>query len=244
MCMHTGKISAFISVFVSAGLIFASTASAHVQTATLAQKQVAAAKTMLKGLKIVPRSNLDYSRTAQFGDAWEDVDRNGCDTRNDILERDLTREVFRDDCIIEKGFLNDPYTGMSINFVRGRSTSTAVQIDHVIPLSLAWRYGAHKWSQGKRVTFANDPINLIATDGPTNSRKSDSGPDEWLPPRATYQCTYVIRFIRIAHLYQVGVTTSMKSSMNRVLNRCTKVFGKPATLTPLSRSVWDYAGRL
>ena len=30
-----------------------------------------------------------YDR-ALFGQAWADVDRNGCDTRNDILQRDLT----------------------------------------------------------------------------------------------------------------------------------------------------------
>ena len=43
-----------------------------------------------------------YSRD-QFGAAWADVDHNGCDTRNDILARDLTGETFKPgthDCVV------------------------------------------------------------------------------------------------------------------------------------------------
>lgn len=219
-------------------------AHAEQPRATMVQKQVAAAKSMLKKLVLLTASAADYDRTGQFGSAWVDVDSDGCDTRNDILERDLTNETYKDACLIATGTLKDPYTGRTISFVRGVGTSTKVQIDHVIPLHFAWQYGATKWSYGKRVTFANDPINLIATDGPTNGQKSDSGPDAWLPPNKSYQCTYVIRFIRVAFLYKVGVTTGMKNAMNRTLNSCTKVVGSPATLTPLSRSVWDHAAAI
>ncbi len=207
-------------------------------------KQVAAAKSMLNKLMITQPSSQVYDRTGQFGDAWVDVDNDGCDTRNDILERDLTKEQFKDSCLIATGVLKDPYTAKTINFVRGVGTSTKVQIDHVIPLHLAWQYGATKWSFGKRVTFANDPINLIATDGPTNGSKSDSGPDEWLPPNKSYRCTYVIRFIRIAYLYKVGINANMKSVMRSTLASCTKVVGTPATLTPLARSFWDRAAAI
>ena len=207
-------------------------------------QQVAAAKVMLKKLSIRSMSNASYDRTGDFGSAWVDVDGNGCDTRNDILERDLTGESYKDSCLIATGVLKDPYTGKVINFVRGVGTSTKVQIDHVIPLHLAWQYGATQWSLGKRVTFANDPINLIATDGPTNGRKSDSGPDQWLPPNQSYRCTYVIRFIRVAFLYQVGVTSTMKKVMLSTLNTCTTVVGSPATLTPLARSVWNRAAAI
>ena len=207
-------------------------------------QQVTAAKTMLSKLAIVRPSTKDYDRTGQFGDTWADVDNDGCDTRNDILERDLIKEKFKDSCLIATGVLRDPYTAKTINFVRGVGTSTKVQIDHVIPLHLAWQYGATSWSFGKRVTFANDPINLIATDGPTNGSKSDSGPDEWLPPNKSYRCTYVIRFIRIAYLYKVGINTNMRSVMRSTLASCTSVVGSPATLTPLSRSYWDRAAAI
>ena len=71
----------------------------------------------------------------QFGPAWSDVDRNGCDTRNDILKRDLAGETFKPgthDCVVLTGTLSDPYTGKKISFSRGQGTSEAVQIDHVI----------------------------------------------------------------------------------------------------------------
>lgn len=239
------RLSVAVCVF---GLCLPTSADAAQQfrepQATKVAQQVAAAKSMLKKLAIRTMSSADYDRTADFGSAWVDVDNNGCDTRNDILERDLSQETYKDGCLIATGVLRDPYTGRVINFVRGVGTSTKVQIDHVIPLHLAWQYGANKWSLGKRVTFANDPINLIATDGPTNARKSDSGPDEWLPPNQSFRCSYVIRFIRIAYLYQVGVTTSMKKVMSSTLATCKKVVGSPATLTPLSRSVWERAAAI
>jgi hypothetical protein len=242
----TGFKSVFIATLVVAlsASMSATTAQSLEPRVSAVGKQVAAAKSMLKKLAILQASSADYDRTGQFGDAWVDVDNDGCDTRNDILERDLTKEVYKDSCLIATGVLKDPYTGRTINFVRGVGTSTKVQIDHVIPLHLAWQYGATKWSFGKRVAFANDPINLIATDGPTNGQKSDSGPDEWLPPNKSYQCTYVIRFIRVAYLYKVGVTSRMKSTMSRTLNSCTKVVGSPATLTPLSRASWDRAAAI
>ena len=82
-----------------------------------------------------------YSRSA-FGPQWSDVDRNGCDTRNDILKRDLTSIVFRErtrDCVIERGVLSDPFSGQIIEFQRGEKTSSLVQIDHVVSLSNAWQ---------------------------------------------------------------------------------------------------------
>jgi hypothetical protein len=200
--------------------------------------QVAGARKMLKSLKNTRYTNLDYDRNAQFGNGWTDVDDNNCETRDDILKRDLTNETFDDRCVVRTGILKDPYTGKKINFLRGVSTSRKVQIDHIIALHLAWLLGASKWSKAKRVAFANDPINLLATDGPTNASKSDSGPEEWLPPQSGYRCTYVIRFIRIAYLYKVGVTSASRSTMTSVLNSCKSIVGNPATMSPLPPSLW------
>jgi hypothetical protein len=50
-----------------------------------------------------------YSR-GEFGAAWADVDRNGCDTRNDILARDLEGETFKpgtQNCVVATGTLAD-----------------------------------------------------------------------------------------------------------------------------------------
>ncbi|MDA0638849.1 HNH endonuclease family protein [Nonomuraea sp. MCN248] len=167
-----------------------------------------------------PKTGFDRD---EFGPAWADVDRNGCDTRNDILKRDLTDETFKagtHDCIVLTGVLEDPYGGETIKFERGQDTSSDVQIDHLIPLSDAWQKGAQQWSAAKRKEFANDPLNLLAVDGPLNSQKSDSDAATWLPPRRGYRCAYIARQIDVKAKYELWVTRAEKDAMERVLDSC------------------------
>ncbi|MGW5161024.1 HNH endonuclease family protein [Nonomuraea wenchangensis] len=176
------------------------------------------AKLQVKGR--APRTGFDRDK---FGPSWADVDRNGCDTRNDILKRDLEDETFKSgthDCIVLTGTLKDPYSGKTIKFKRGQDTSTAVQIDHLIPLSDAWQKGAQQWSATKRKEFANDPLNLQATDGPLNGQKSDSDAATWLPPLKSYRCTYIARQIDVKAKYDVWVTAAEKSAMEGILDDC------------------------
>lgn len=182
----------------------------------------------------VPPYERDY-----FGTAWADVDGNRCRTRDDILSRDLRGVAKRDACTVVSGTLADPYTGRKEAFSKARAS--AIQIDHVIPLSLAWHSGASNWPPGKRAAFANDPANLLAVDGPANQAKGDSGPGEWLPPNARYRCTYVIRFVRVAFLYGVTITTADRSAAKQVLDACTVVKGRPSTLVALSPDLWTHA---
>jgi hypothetical protein len=158
-----------------------------------------------------------------FGTPWSDVNRNGCDTRNDILLRDLTSRTFessRDRCVILEGVLVDPYSGERIDFIRGRVTSLAVQIDHVVSLSNAWQTGAFRWSDEKRKRFANDPLNLLAVKGSLNSQKGDADAATWLPPRKSYRCSYVARQIAVKVSYELWLTSPEKRAMERVLERC------------------------
>jgi hypothetical protein len=160
-----------------------------------------------------------YDREEQFGRAWIDVDRNGCDTRNDILTRDLT-VTSRDGCRVLTGTLNDPYTNSSISFVRGERTSSAVQIDHVVPLMDAWQKGAQQLSRDDRINLANDPLNLLAVDGPQNSRKSDGDAATWLPPSRLIWCEYVARQVSVKAHYRLWVTVAERDAMVRVLETC------------------------
>ena len=163
-----------------------------------------------------------YAR-AQFGPAWSDVDRNGCDTRNDVLRRDLKAYTLRagtHGCLVLKGTLHDPYTGRTIAFVRGQSTSTAVQIDHVVALSDAWQKGAQRWTSAKRTAFANDSLNLLAVDGPTNARKSDGDAATWLPPARSYRCAYVARQEAVKLKYGLWMTRAERDAVARVLSAC------------------------
>ncbi len=163
-----------------------------------------------------------YSR-AQFGPAWADVDRNGCDTRNDILKRDLTSIVFRAktrDCVVESGTLIDRYSGETINFVRGNISSMEVQIDHVVALSNAWQTGAFKLSAEQRRVFANDPLNLFAVKGRLNSQKGDGDAATWLPPLKSFRCAYVAQQIAVKAKYSLWVVVPEKSAMVAILAKC------------------------
>ncbi|TQF73694.1 HNH endonuclease [Rhodococcus spelaei] len=168
-----------------------------------------------------------YSRD-EFGQAWSDDvavagGHNGCDTRNDILDRDLTDKTYKEgkkQCIVLTGTLNDPYTGKRIQFTRGQDTSTAVQIDHVVALSDAWQKGAQQLDVDTRRNLANDPRNLLAVDGPTNQQKSDGDAATWLPPNKSYRCTYVAKQVEVKAAYKLWVTQAEKDAIARELGSC------------------------
>ena len=163
-----------------------------------------------------------YSRD-QFGQRWADVDRNGCDTRNDVLKRDLHDLQMKrssPQCVVVSGVLNDPYTGRQIDFQRGEDSSEAVQIDHVVALANAWKSGAWQWDAVRRQDFANDPFNLLAVDGAANQDKGASSADQWLPSNSAYQCAYVQRQIAVKTSWGLGVTRAEKKAMTSVLERC------------------------
>jgi Protein of unknown function (DUF1524)/Excalibur calcium-binding domain len=158
----------------------------------------------------------------EFGHGWADTDHNGCDTRNDVLARDLTGERFRSgsDCVIISGTLDDPYSGRTIDFRRGEGTSDDVQIDHVVALSDAWQKGAQRWDDDRRTTFANDPLNLLAVDGPLNQQKGDGDAATWLPPNTSYRCAYVARQVAVKDGYGLWVTRAERNAAATVLTGC------------------------
>lgn len=159
-----------------------------------------------------------YKR-AQFGDGWAKL--GNCDTRNLILQRDLKNVVLEDDkCKVRTGALNDPYTGKAIAFARGASTSAAVQIDHVVALSNAWQTGAQQLSAERRVQLANDPLELLAVDGPANQQKGDGDAATWLPSNKPFRCQYIARQIAVKRKYALWVTEPEKAAMARVLSSC------------------------
>ena len=181
------------------------------------------AEAVLETLAVKGRAPKTGYERSQFGPAWSDVDRNGCDTRNDILYRDLTSIVYKSgtqDCVVLTGTLIDPYSGEKISFVRGVKTSMEVQIDHVVALSNAWQTGAFKLSYDKRRAFANDPMNLLAVKGRLNSQKGDGDAATWLPPRKDIRCAYVAQQIVVKAKYGLWVTPPEKAAMKSLLAKC------------------------
>jgi hypothetical protein len=165
-----------------------------------------------------------YARS-EFGQTWADVDRNGCDTRNDILKRDLTEVLLKEktrNCVVLSGILIDRYSGETINFVRGNITSMEVQIDHVVAMSNSWQTGAFKLTLAQRTALANDPMNLFAVKGRLNSQKGDGDAATWLPPLKKFRCAYVAQQIAVKAKYSLWVTAPEKEAMMRILTTCPK----------------------
>jgi len=202
----------------------------------------AAATQALQKLAVAPAANLagydrdcGRGRACVFGQAWsDDVEvaggHNGCDTRNDLLNRDLQAgeidgvavpKRFREPghCVVVEGVLGDPYTGKMIHFTKEHAD--AVQIDHVVALAAAWRAGAAGWDSNRRRNFANDPLNLLVVDGTTNQSKSDDAADEWLPPNNAYRCEYARIVVTVKTQYQLTVTPAEQAALRATLGQCT-----------------------
>ncbi|MCX4906144.1 HNH endonuclease family protein [Streptomyces sp. NBC_00878] len=164
-----------------------------------------------------PKTGYDRDK---FGSPWADTDSNGCDTRDDVLKRDLKEVKFSDgDCEVRSGTLDpDPYTNEDVTFVRGGRSE--VDIDHLVALSDAWVKGAQKWDASKRIALANDPLNLLAVDAGRNRSKGDGDTATWLPPYKAYRCTYVARQVAVKKKYGLWVTAAEKDAMKRVLSGC------------------------
>lgn len=162
-----------------------------------------------------PKTN--YART-QYGNGW--TKSGGCDTRNIILHRDMTNVAANEKCQVVSGTLNDPYTGKMISFTRGASTSDNVQIDHVVALSDTWQTGAQQLTADERVTLANDPLELLAVDGPANQQKSDGDAATWLPSNKPFRCQYVARQIAVKTKYRLWVTQAEKDAIVMTLTAC------------------------
>jgi hypothetical protein len=191
----------------------------------------AAALRQLDTLRVIParphrpgyQRGCARGQACSFGPAWTDNTgapggHNGCDTRNDTLRTQLTHISYRDGshCVVAAGVLRDPYSGRTIRFAK--SHAAAVQIDHLVPLALAWDLGANTWPQTQRMAFANDErLVLLAVDGAANDVKGDAGPGEWMPPDRAYRATYAERFIAVLAHYRLAVTAADMTALTHAL---------------------------
>jgi hypothetical protein len=191
---------------------------------------VAAGTDVLAGISEIPvrvRGN-DYRRAA-FGEAWDDDNsapggHNGCDTRNDILNRDLADKTYvaikRCPTAVATGTLHDPYTNADVAFVRGNQVGASVQIDHIVPLALAWDLGARDWPDDIRLRFANDPANLLAVQGQANQDKGDQEPAHWMPPNHAFWCQYAMQFIEVLRGYGLPVDAPSAPVLREAAGTC------------------------
>ena len=159
-----------------------------------------------------------YSRAAFTH--WSDLNRDGCDSRNEILKRDLTQIVFKTgtrDCKVISGQLLDPFSGKTLIFSSSKST---VDIDHLVSLSNAWQTGAAYLDKKTRESLANDPLNLLAVDAKLNRQKGDADAATWLPPLKSFRCEYVAIQVAVKAKYLLWVTSAEREAIIKVLDNC------------------------
>lgn len=167
-----------------------------------------------------------YDRTGDFGAAWK-TKVEGCDTRNRILQRDFVIfETQADGCTVTTGVFDDPYSGETMDFQRtnypnkGDGNSGAIQIDHIVPLKAGWDGGASKWTQELREQFANDPMNLWASEGRLNGSKGEKLMGAWQPPNAAFHCEYAAKMVWVLDSYDVAVLPADQDYLVSTLEGC------------------------
>ncbi|KAF2730766.1 secreted protein [Polyplosphaeria fusca] len=172
------------------------------------------ANSMLSGLTVAAQGSQDgYSR--DLFPHW--ITQSGtCDTRETVLKRDGTNVVTSSSCAATSGSWFSPYDGATW------SAASDVDIDHVVPLSNAWKSGAASWTTSQRQAFANDLSNpqLIAVTDNVNQSKGDKGPEDWKPPLSSYYCTYAKMWIKVKDTYSLTVTSAEKSALTSMMGTC------------------------
>lgn len=133
------------------------------------------AKSTLASLTVAAQGSQDgYSR--DLFPHW--ITQSGaCNTRETVLKRDGTGVVTDSACAATSGSWLSPYDGATW------TAASDVDIDHMVPLSNAWKSGAASWTTPQRQAFANDLTNpqLLAVTDNVNQAKSDQGPEDWKP---------------------------------------------------------------
>ena len=219
--------AAVVAVLVA---IQAIAAAGHRKPTAGAPPSVQAGADVLAGINVVPQRirGYDYRRSA-FGDAWDDDTSapgggNRCDTRNDILQRDLVDKTYvstkRCTQAIATGTLRDPYTNATVLFQRGNQIGASVQIDHLVPLAFAWDMGARDWTDAMRKRFANDPANLLAVAGKANQDKGDLPPGEWMPPNTAFWCQYAVAFTEVLRGYRLPIDEDSARALKNAAASC------------------------
>ncbi|ODH19850.1 hypothetical protein ACO22_06078 [Paracoccidioides brasiliensis] len=172
------------------------------------------ARTLLSSITVGPQGPQDgYNRTSF--PHWITI-KGACNTRETVLKREGKDVGIGADCSAKSGSWYSVYDGATW------TRASDVDIDHVVPLSNAWKSGADKWTTDTRRSFANDLENpqLVAVTDNVNQDKSDSGPEEWKPPLASYHCEYACMWVKVKFIYDLTVTGTEKSALTDMLGTC------------------------
>jgi len=189
---------------------------------------------LLQQLKVLPNTHqADYNRS--FFTLWDDANGDGCNTRAEVLKAQSTKTVgYHGTCTIDSGRWLSRYDGLV--FTQG----SRLDIDHLVPLAEAWRSGAWHWTSATREAYANDlgsPYSLIAVSASSNRAKGDQDPATWLPPLASYDCTYQARWVATKWRWGLAVDSAEAKTLRANLSQC----GAAARIARVTRATVSFA---
>lgn len=204
-----GVLAALTGLIASLGLLNGPSASAALPTPVSA----ATARSYLSQLTVATENRTGYNR--DLFPTWITISGT-CNTREYILKRDGTNVVTNSACVATSGSWYSVYDGATW------TAASDVDIDHMVPLAEAWDSGASAWTTAQRQAFANDitrPQLLAVTDN-VNQSKGDKDPAEWVPPLASYRCTYVRAWVQVKYYYDLSVDSAEKTALTNYLASC------------------------
>ncbi|MEV0599537.1 HNH endonuclease family protein [Streptomyces sp. NPDC050315] len=184
------------------------------QAAPPTPPDAATARTYLAEIKEAAEGPQDgYSRD-KFPH-WSDQG-DSCNTREVVLKRDGKDVETDGSCAATSGSWTSPYDGATW------TQSSDVDIDHMVPLSEAWKSGAADWTTDRREQLANDLTHaqLLAVTDNVNQEKGDQDPAEWLPPTASYHCEYARMWVWVKHEYGMTADSAEKGALKKILDGC------------------------
>ncbi|WP_344460686.1 excalibur calcium-binding domain-containing protein [Amnibacterium kyonggiense] len=187
----------------------------------------ASAVTLLNSLKVAKESKSSSYKRSKFGDGWVDANRDGENTRAEVLKAESKKKVvISRSGTVKTGKWSSAYDGKTF------TVGSKLDIDHLVPLKEAWISGAASWSTKKRTAYANDlgyGASLIAVSKHANRSKGDKDPASYLPQKS-YRCAYVRNYVAVKARWKLSIDSSEKTAITNVLASCSS-YGvkKPGT---------------
>lgn len=202
------RISAYVLAVLLAVLVPGTALAAGPQGPTL-QEAVAS-------LTVAGETRDGYDRT--LFRHWIDEDRDGCDTRREVLIAEaVMAPAIGERCALSGGSWYSYYDDVYVN------EATGLDIDHLVPLAEAWDSGAGEWTKEKRQAYANDlgaSIPLIAVTARSNRSKADQDPATWLPPAPAARCRYIYEWTSVKTRWGLAADTAERDVLTQAAADC------------------------
>ncbi|MFC4563016.1 HNH endonuclease family protein [Nocardiopsis mangrovi] len=204
------RLSTVAAAGALAAAVLLTPAAAQADTLTLPLTEAVAA------LPAVTEDRTGYQRDAFRH--WVDADRDGCNTRNEVLiEEAVVAPVVDARCQLQGGEWYSYYDGVTHTVARG------LDIDHVVPLAEAWDSGASAWDDDRRRDYANDlgdQRSLVAVTASVNRSKADQDPADWLPPSSEVHCRYIGEWVAVKLRWGLAADPAEQDALTAVAAAC------------------------